>query len=56
VRGEFIMMDSIRVFITEVTLAGAVLAVVVWMLVRYIRDRRIVASLEMESGAALRAN
>jgi hypothetical protein len=40
VRGKFIMMDSIRIVITEAILAGIVFAVIVWMLVRYIQRRR----------------
>jgi hypothetical protein len=39
-RGKFIMQNSIRILIIEAILAGAVLAAVVWMLVRYIRRRR----------------
>src|ERR1700723_4471627 len=39
VRGKFIMMDSIRIVITEAILAGIVFAVIVWTVVRYIRRR-----------------
>jgi glyoxylase-like metal-dependent hydrolase (beta-lactamase superfamily II) len=44
VRGNVIMMNSIRILIAEVTLAGVVLAVIVWMLIRYFRRRRRVRS------------
>ena len=40
VRGNFIMMNSIRVLIAEAMLAVVVLAVLVWISVRYIRRRR----------------
>jgi hydroxyacylglutathione hydrolase len=40
VRGNFIMMNSIRVLIAEVLLAVIVLAAIVWILVRYIRRRK----------------
>jgi hydroxyacylglutathione hydrolase len=40
VRGNFIMMNSIRIVIAEAMLAGIVLAVIVWLLVRYIRRRK----------------
>jgi hypothetical protein len=47
-RGKFIMQNSIRILIIEAILAGAVLAAVVWMLVRYIRRRRRVRKLHTE--------
>ena len=40
VSGNFIMMNSIRILIAEVVLAGVVLAAIVWTLVRSIRRRR----------------
>lgn len=40
VRGNFIMMNSIRILIAEAMLAGVVLAVIVWISVRYIRRRK----------------
>jgi len=47
-RGKFIMQNSIRILIIEAILAGAVLAAVVWMLVRYIRRRRRARKLHTE--------
>jgi len=40
VRGNFIMMNSIRVLVVEAVLALIVLVVIVWILVRYIRRRK----------------
>jgi hydroxyacylglutathione hydrolase len=40
VRGNFIMMNSMRILIAEALLAGIVLAVIVGMLVRYLRRRK----------------
>jgi len=44
VRGNVIMMNSIRILVAEAMLAGVVLAVIVWMLIRYFRRRRRVRS------------
>ncbi|MGA7292316.1 MAG: MBL fold metallo-hydrolase [Terriglobales bacterium] len=40
VRGNFIMMNSMRILIAEAMLAAVVLALIIWMLIRYIRRRR----------------
>jgi hypothetical protein len=38
------MMNSIRILVAEATLAEVVLAVIVWMLIRYFRRRTRVRS------------
>ena len=40
VRGNFIMMNSMRVLAVEAMLVVIVLAAIVWILVRYIKRRR----------------
>lgn len=40
VRGNFIMMNSMRILIAEALLAGIVLALLVWVLVRFLRRRK----------------
>jgi hypothetical protein len=48
VRGNFIMMNSMRVLIVEAFLAVIVLTAIVWILVRYIRRRRRARSVAQE--------